>query len=41
MGKARGKYKPKEDNVQKLIAFLHKLEKQQKDKKELSNKEQQ
>ena len=39
MGVVRGKYKPKEDNVQKLIAFLHKLEKQQKEKKELPNKE--
>jgi hypothetical protein len=37
MGKIRGKYKPKEDNVQKLIAFLKKLEqKQQNEKKELS-----
>lgn len=36
MGKVRGKYKPKEENVHKLMAFLKKLEqKQQNQIKEL------
>jgi hypothetical protein len=28
MGEVRGKYKPKEENIRKLIAFLRKEEKQ-------------
>lgn len=39
MGKIRGKYKPKEENVRKLFAFLKKLEqKQQNEINQLSNK---
>jgi hypothetical protein len=31
MTKVRGRYKPKEENVQKLIEFLKKIEKKQED----------
>jgi hypothetical protein len=35
----RGKYKPKEENVRKLFAFIKQIEqKQQNQEKELSNK---
>jgi len=37
MGKLRGRYKPKEENVRKLIEFLKKIEKKQIDNK-ITNK---
>lgn len=37
MGKKRGKYTPKEENVKKLFAFIKQIEeKQQSEKKQLS-----
>jgi hypothetical protein len=37
MGKLRGRYKPKDENVRKLIEFLKKIEKKQIDNK-ITNK---
>jgi hypothetical protein len=37
MGKIRGRYKPKDENVQKLIEFLKKIEKKQTEDK-ITNK---
>jgi hypothetical protein len=39
VGKKRGKYTPKEENIRKLFAFIKQIEqKQQNQEKELSNK---
>jgi hypothetical protein len=37
MTKIRGKYKPKEENIRKLLEFLNKIEKKQTENKTTNN----